>query len=69
MRGDIDLMGLLGLDETVRNGFSGIQVDITIEGGAEAGALRQVVQRSIARSAVYDVLTNGTPVSIDVTVA
>ena len=69
VRGDIDLMGLLGLDETVRNGFSGIQVDITIEGGAEAGALRQVVQRSIARSAVYDVLTNGTPVSIDVTVA
>ena len=69
VRGDIDLLGLLGLDPAVRNGYSGIDVAITIEGGADADALRGVVERSIARSGVYDVLTNGTPVSVDVTVA
>ncbi|HEX6947790.1 MAG TPA: OsmC family protein [Acidimicrobiia bacterium] len=69
VRGDIDLMGLLGLDETVRNGYTGIEIDIIIEGGADAETLRKVVERSIARSAVYDVLTNGTPVTVNVDVA
>ena len=67
--GDIDLLGLLGLDPGVRNGYSGIEVGITIEGGGDTEALRGVVERSIARSAVYDVLTNGTPVAVDVAVA
>ena len=69
VRGDIDLLGLLGLDPSVRNGYSGIDVAVTIEGGGDAESLRGVVERSIARSAVYDVLTNGTSVSVDVAVA
>jgi uncharacterized OsmC-like protein len=69
VRGDIDLVGLLGLDDTVRNGYQAIQVDITIEGDAEAETLRKVVERSIARSAVYDMLANGTTVSVAVAVA
>lgn len=64
--GDIDLMGLLGLDDTVRNGFSEIRMDVTIEGAAGTEDLRKVVERSIARSAVYDVLTNGTNVDVNV---
>jgi uncharacterized OsmC-like protein len=67
--GDIDLVGLLGLDDTVRNGYQAIDVRITIEGEAGAEALRRVVERSIARSAVYDMLTNGTDVSVEVDVA
>lgn len=67
--GDIDLMGLLGLDETVRNGYQGIEVDITIEGQAGADELRKVVERSISRSGVYDVLTNGTSVDVRIEVA
>lgn len=66
--GDIDLVGLLGLDDTVRNGYQSIEVRIAIEGDAEAEALRRVVERSIARSAVYDMLTNGTAVSVEVDV-
>lgn len=64
--GDIDLMGLLGLDESVRNGYEGIEVRLRIEGDAGADELRRVVERSIARSAVYDVLTAGTPISVTV---
>ncbi len=67
--GDIDLVGLLGLDDTVRNGYQSIQVEITIEGDAEAETLRGVVERSMARSAVYDMLNNGTTVSVAVDVA
>jgi uncharacterized OsmC-like protein len=64
--GDIDLVGLLGIDETVRNGYQGIEVRLRIEGDASADELRRVVARSVARSAVFDVLTKGT--AVDVTV-
>jgi uncharacterized OsmC-like protein len=65
--GDIDLVGLLGIDLTVRNGYQGIDIQITIEGDARAEKLEGIVERSVARSAVYDMLTNGTTVSVDVT--
>jgi uncharacterized OsmC-like protein len=64
--GDIDLVGLLGIDTSVRNGYQGIEVHITIEGDASAEVLQRVVERSVARSAVYDMLTNGTTVSVEV---
>lgn len=65
VEGDIDLRGILGLDENVRNGFSAIRVTFHVRGD-DPGALRDVVERSAARSAVLDVLTNGVPVRIDV---
>jgi uncharacterized OsmC-like protein len=65
--GDIDLVGLLGIDPTVRNGYQGIEVRLTIEGDGSAEELEAIVKRSIARSAVFDMLTNGTNVSVDVT--
>jgi uncharacterized OsmC-like protein len=67
--GDIDLVGLLGLDDSVRNGYQAIDVRVAIEGDAGAEELRRVVERSIARSAVFDMLTNGTSVSVQVDVA
>ena len=64
--GDIDLLGILGLGGTeVRNGFERINVHLRIAGD-EPERLREVVEQSRARSAVYDVLTNGVPVSIEV---
>jgi uncharacterized OsmC-like protein len=64
--GDIDLMGLLGLDPEVRNGYQAVEVRVHIEGDASADDLRGVVERSVARSAVFDVLTNGTSVAVTV---
>jgi uncharacterized OsmC-like protein len=66
VRGDIDLVGLLGIDETVRNGYEGIEMSVAIEGDADAEVLRKVVERSVSRSAVFDMLTNGTSVSVKV---
>ena len=67
VEGDIDLLGILGLsDGTVRNGYQQIRVTFHIEGDADDEKLRGLVEQSRRRSAVYDVLTNPTPVVIDV---
>jgi uncharacterized OsmC-like protein len=44
-----------------------LSVNLNIEGDAPAEKLQEVVQQSISRSAVYDVLSNGVPVSVNVT--
>ncbi len=64
VEGDIDVQGILGLNDEVRNGFSGIRATFKISGDASAEQLRKIVEQSIARSAVFDVLTNGVPVDI-----
>lgn len=66
LEGDIDLQGILGLSDTVRNGFSNIRVAFKVAGDAPAEMLKALVAQSQARSAVFDMLTNGVPVSISV---
>ncbi len=68
VEGDIDLRGLLGLSEDVRNGYQRIRVGFRISGDASPERLRELVEQSRARSAVFDVLTNGVPVDVDVDV-
>jgi uncharacterized OsmC-like protein len=65
VEGDIDLLGILGLSDEVRNGFQQISVHFTLRGD-HPDKLRAVVEQSRRRSAVYDMLTNGVPVSIEV---
>ena len=67
VQGDIDLLGILGISDTVRNGYSQIRVSFEIDGDASAEQLAALVEQSRRRSAVYDVLINGTDVQIDVT--
>ena len=66
--GDIDLNGILGLDPKVRNGYEKINVRFTVKGDAPADVLCELVEQSRSRSAVYDVITNGVPVTVDVDV-
>src|SRR5262249_46105048 len=65
VEGDIDLLGILGLSDTVRNGYQQIKVSFRLRGD-DPEKLRAVVEQSRRRSAVFDVLTNGVPVSIQV---
>jgi uncharacterized OsmC-like protein len=65
VEGDIDLLGILGLADDVRNGYQQIKVSFTLRGD-DPEKLRSVVEQSRRRSAVFDVVTNGVPVSIDV---
>mgnify|MGYP005819908725 CR=1 FL=1 len=66
VEGDINLLGLLGMSDDVRNGFSDVRVNFTIDADAPEEKVREIVERSRARSAVFDVITNGIPVSINV---
>ena len=69
VEGDINLLGILGLsDGSVRNGYEQMRVTFHIEGDADDDTLRSIVEQSRQRSAVYDVLTNPTPVHVDVVV-
>ena len=67
VEGDIDLLGILGISDEVRNGYRQIRVSFEIEGDATPEELAALVEQSRRRSAVYDVLVNGTDVVIDVT--
>ena len=66
VEGDIDLNGILGLDPETRNGYQAIRVSFDVKGDASAEELQALVERSRKRSAVFDVLTNGVPISIEV---
>jgi uncharacterized OsmC-like protein len=68
IEGDIDLRGILGLSDEVRNGFERIRVFFKIKGDAPEETLRGLVEQSRKRSAVYDLLTNGTQVELAVSV-
>jgi len=69
VEGDIDLLGILGLDRTVRNGYQQIRVSFVVKGKAAPEKLRELVEQSRRRSAVFDIITSSVPVSIDVAVA
>jgi uncharacterized OsmC-like protein len=69
IEGDIDLLGIFGLDSSVRNGFEQIRVTFHVQGAEEAERLTRLVHQARDRSAVYDVLTTGVPVTIDIATA
>jgi uncharacterized OsmC-like protein len=69
VEGDMDVQGTLGLDDEVRNGFSQIRVRFDVAGDAPEEKLREVVERAKARSAVYDMVTNGVPVHVEAATA
>src|SRR4051794_20589195 len=69
VEGDIDLQGVLGLSPEVRNGYQAIRVSFRISADATDEQIRKLVAQSQARSAVFETLTNGVPVAIDVSSA
>jgi uncharacterized OsmC-like protein len=66
LEGDMDVRGALGISDEVRNGFSRIRVSFKVKGDAPPEKLREIVQRAQARSAVFDMVSNGVPVEVGV---
>jgi len=66
IEGDMDLQGILGIDDEVRNGFKGIKVTYNIDADANREDIEALVAQSQKRSAVFDALTNPTDVTVDV---
>jgi uncharacterized OsmC-like protein len=69
LEGDMDVQGCLGLSNEYRNGFEQIRVSFRVKGDAPEEKLREVVARAQKRSAVFDMVTNGVPVAVDVSTA
>jgi len=66
LTGQMDLQGILGVDPEVRNGFSSIGVHYDIDADATPDELEALVAQAQKRSAVFDVVSNPTSVSVDV---
>ena len=67
IEGDMDIQGILGIDSDVRNGFNGIKVKYKIDADAKREDIEALVAQSQKRSAVYDIVTNPTNVTVEVT--
>ncbi|MCE0765412.1 OsmC family protein [Pseudonocardia kujensis] len=63
---EMDLHGILGADPEVRNGFSGVRVDYHVDADADRADIEALVAQSQKRSAVYDIMTNPTAVTVSV---
>ena len=66
LEGGMDIQGILGMDADVRNGFDSINVTFDIDADATKEEIEALVAQSQKRSAVFDILTNPTNVSVSV---
>jgi uncharacterized OsmC-like protein len=66
IEGSMDVQGILGMDQDVRNGFNGIKVKYKIDADASPVEIKALVAQSQKRSAVFDIITNPTDVSVEV---
>ena len=63
LEGDIDLQGFLGLSKDVRRGFENIRVAFDIDADCDDAGKQELIEMAQAYSPVFDMLTNGLPVS------
>jgi uncharacterized OsmC-like protein len=66
LEGSMDIQGILGIDSDVRNGYDDIKVTFNIDADAPKKEIEAIVAQSQKRSAVYDVITNPTNVTVEV---
>jgi uncharacterized OsmC-like protein len=66
IEGTMDIQGILGIDGDVRNGYDNVKVTFRIDADASKKDIEALVAQSQKRSAVYDIVTNPTTVSVEV---
>jgi len=66
LEGDMDILGILGADTEARNGFNHIRVTFDIDADASPEDIKALVAQSQKRSAVYDIITNPTNITVTV---
>ena len=63
--GQMNILGILGADPDVRNGFDAITVRFAIDADASRDDIEALVAQAQKRSAVFDVVTNPTRVLVE----
>jgi uncharacterized OsmC-like protein len=66
LEGGMDIQGILGIDEEVRNGFDGIKITFDIDADASKEDIAALVAQSQKRSAVFDIVANPTNVAVEI---
>jgi uncharacterized OsmC-like protein len=66
LEGGMDIQGILGIDEDVRNGFDGVKITFDIDADASKEDIAALVAQSQKRSAVFDIVTNPTNVAVEI---
>lgn len=66
IQGDMDIQGVLGIDSRVPNGFGAVAVHLTIDADATDARIAAVVAQAKKRSAVFDILSRSTNVTVRV---
>jgi uncharacterized OsmC-like protein len=66
LEGSMDIQGILGIDSDVRNGYDDIKVTFDIDADATQKEIEALVAQSQKRSAVFDIVTNPTDVTVKV---
>jgi uncharacterized OsmC-like protein len=65
LEADMSILGVLGADPQVRNGFEAVRVRYRIDADATTEDLEALVAQSQKRSAVYDIIANPTNVDVE----
>jgi len=58
LEADMDIRGILGMDQDIRNGFTAVRVRFDIKADASHDEIAALVSQSQKRSAVFDIITN-----------
>jgi uncharacterized OsmC-like protein len=66
IEGQMNVLGILGADPDTRNGFNDVQVRFDIDADASKDEIEALVAQSQKRSAVFDIMTNPTNVTVHV---
>ena len=66
LEGKMNIAGILGIDGDVRNGYDNIKVTFHVDADASKKDIEALVAQSQKRSAVFDIITNPTDVTVEV---
>jgi uncharacterized OsmC-like protein len=64
LEGQLDLQGMLGLSDEVRNGYRNIRVGFRVRGDASDAQLEELVELARRRSPMFDIISNPVPVRV-----
>ena len=66
LEGALDVRGILGISDSLRNGFQTINVTFRVEADATPEQIAELVELAQQRSPVFDIVTHATPVYVTI---
>ena len=64
LSGDLDIQGLLGMSDKVRNGYEKIKVTFKVKADAPEEKVKELVDIAQKRSPVFDIISRPTPIEV-----